>query len=49
MPQSPQGQKQDEKVVSRRDVVKGGAATVAGALATLIALLINKELAGRLS
>lgn len=37
MPKSPQGQTQDEKVISRRDVVKGGAATVAGALATLIA------------
>lgn len=37
MPESPQGTEQNEKSISRRDVVKGGAATIAGALATLMA------------
>lgn len=39
MPQSPKDQEQDhdDKIVSRRDVLKGGAATVASALAALMA------------
>lgn len=37
MPQSPQDRKNEEKVVSRRDVVKGGTATLVGAFATLMA------------
>lgn len=37
MPQSPQNQTHDEKALSRRAVIKGGAATVAGAFATMLA------------
>lgn len=37
MSQSPQDRKQEEKAISRRDVVKGGAASIAGALAALMA------------
>ena len=37
MSQSPQDLKHDEKAISRRAVLKGGAATVAGAFATMLA------------
>ena len=37
MSQSPQDRKQEESTLSRRAVVKGGAASLAGALATLMA------------
>jgi hypothetical protein len=38
MPRSLQGHENEEKVLSRRNVVKGGLATIAGATATFMAV-----------